>query len=347
MRDDIAAETFPSSSTFLASGLRHSIIVPLISKDRVIATLGLRSYEVGVYGPREQAILEGLANQIAPAVENAQLYQQTKKAEEQLKEIAANLERSNLELQEFVSIASHDLQEPLRKLQAFGNRLQSGYSETLTGRGGEDLRSMIAAAERMQLLIDALLSLSRVTTRAREFVPVDLTAVAGRVLRDLEPAIDEVGGRVELGELATIDADPSQMRQLLHNLIGNALKFRKKETPPVVKVRGQVLDGAVDTGRNFSGEKLIELTVEDSGIGFEEKHLDRIFKVFQRLHGQGEYPGTGVGLAVCRKIVEGHSGTITATSKPGIGARFIVTLPVEQPEGGRTRWTETPEPSPS
>ena len=181
-----------------------------------------------------------------------------------------------------------------------------------------------------------MLTFSRVTTKAEEFVPVDLATVAKGVLDDLEVTIEQAGGRVEMDELPTIDADATQMRQLLQNLISNSLKFRKEAEPPIVSVRSHFMGGSNNGYKNAGSEKLIELTVEDNGIGFDEKHVDRIFNVFQRLHGRGEYDGTGIGLAVCRKIVELHGGTITATSEPGRGATFVVTLPVGQPKGGST-----------
>lgn len=260
----------------------------------------------------------------------------------ELRILAANLERSNRELEQFASVASHDLQEPLRKVRAFGERLNAEFSQALTDRGQDYLNRMLNASERMQTLINDLLTLSLVTTKGDIFVPVDLAAVVGGVLDDLEPTIEEVSGRIELNDLPIIDGDPTQMRQLIQNLVSNSLKFRKAEGEPIIKIRGQLLDGpSINGDRDSSRETLLQLTVEDNGIGFDEKHLDRIFNVFQRLHGRGQYPGTGIGLAVCRKIVERHSGTITATSKPRQGATFIVTLPVKQLEGVREEWTET------
>jgi light-regulated signal transduction histidine kinase (bacteriophytochrome) len=229
------------------------------------------------------------------------------------------LARSNAELEQFAYVASHDLQEPLRKIQAFGDRLKSKYGEALGERGGEYLQRMQNAAKRMQTLINDLLVFSRVTTKGQPFIPVDLAQVAREVVSDLDVCIERVGGHVELGDLPNTHADPLQMRQLLQNLISNGLKFHKEGTP-TVKVYGQLLDG------------MCRLTVEDNGIGFDEKYLDRIFTIFQRLHGRSEYEGTGVGLAICRKIVERHGGTIAAKSAPGQGATFIVTLPVKQPK---------------
>ncbi|MFQ5857551.1 MAG: ATP-binding protein [Anaerolineae bacterium] len=254
-----------------------------------------------------------------------------KRAEEELKTFAAKLERSNRELQDFASVASHDLQEPLRKIQAFGDRLKAKCGEALSDEGRDYLERMQNAAGRMQTLINDLLTFSRVTTQAQPFVPVDLAGMAREVVSDLEMRIEQVGGRVDVGELPTIDADPTQMRQLLQNLIGNALKFHRQEEMPVVKIRGKLLNG--QERRPAGGcpvDELCQIIVEDNGIGFDEKYLDRIFTPFQRLHGRSAYEGAGIGLAICRKIAERHGGSITAKSTPGQGATFIVTLPVKQ-----------------
>jgi signal transduction histidine kinase len=176
----------------------------------------------------------------------------------------------------------------------------------------------------MHTLINDLLTFSRVTSKAQPFVPVDLGQIAHEVLSDLEVRVQQTGGRVEVGSLPTLDADPLQMRQLLQNLIGNGLKFHRAGVPPVVEVR------ASSTGGDRPG---VRLEVEDNGIGFDTKYLDRIFTPFQRLHGRTEYEGTGMGLAVCRRIVERHGGTITAESAPGEGAKFTVELPCYQREG--------------
>lgn len=241
---------------------------------------------------------------------------------------AANesLQRSNRELEQFASVASHDLQEPLRKIQAFGDRLQTRYGQELGEQGGDYLKRMLASAMRMRSLIDALLSFSRVTSKAQPFIPVDLAATAEEVVSDLEERIHRGGGRVELGPLPSLEADPLQMRQLLQNLIGNGLKFSRPGAPPLVKVESRLLNHAGENG----DVPRCEISVRDNGIGFEEVYLDRIFDLFQRLHGRHEYEGTGMGLAICRKIVERHGGTITAESSPGEGATFLVTLPLWQ-----------------
>lgn len=252
-------------------------------------------------------------------------------ADKSLRAYTIQLEQSNSELQNFAFIASHDLQEPLRKVQAFGDRLQRKYSAVLDERGHDYIGRMQDAAARMQTLIQDLLMFSRVTTKAQPFVQVDLTELAHRVVAELEPLIQQVGGRVAVGELPTIEADPLQMSQLLHNLIHNGLKFHEAGQPPVVEIKGKTLKK--ETGylvRSSSTDVLGQIIVKDNGIGFEEKYLDRIFQVFQRLHGREKYGGTGIGLAICRKIAERHGGSIGARSAPGKGATFLVTLPVRQ-----------------
>jgi len=254
-----------------------------------------------------------------------------KKAELAQARYAAELERSNQELQQFAYVASHDLQEPLRKIRTFGDRLESKSADQLDEEGQQCVERMRSAAERMQLLIEGLLSLSRVSTREQQFERVDLAEVAREVVNDLEMQIERVAGRVEVGKLPTIQADPVQMRQLLQNLIGNALKFRREEEPPLVKVSGRFVGGRDEKGeRRSARDERCRILIEDNGIGFDEKHRERIFGVFQRLHPRDVYEGTGIGLAVCRRIVERHGGTIAAHSKPGHGTIFEVVLPVMQ-----------------
>lgn len=246
-----------------------------------------------------------------------------KRDEQERQEFVERLQQSNRELEDFAHVASHDLQEPLRKIQAFGDRLVSRFGESIPPEGRDYLQRMQNAAERMQGLINDLLSFSRITTKARPFTPVELSAVASEVVHDLEIAIQESGGAVEVGTLPRVEADPLQMRQLLQNLIGNALKFRKTDVPPRVEIRGRQRDG------------MATVEVRDNGIGFDQKYAERIFTIFERLHGRGVYKGTGIGLAICRKIVERHHGTITADSIPGEGTMFTIELPVRQRHEGK------------
>ena len=256
-----------------------------------------------------------------------QLRQSNQKLQESyrsMETLNAKLEVSNRELQDFAFVASHDLQESLRKVTAFGDMLKSEFGPALGETGADYLHRMQSAARRMQTLISDLLQLSRVTSKAQPFTTVDLSQVAGDVLGDLEVRLRQSGGAVEVGALPTIEADPLQMRQLLQNLIGNAIKYARPEEPPRVRVYTEAEPPGGKNGRS------VRLCVADNGIGFEEKYVDRIFTVFQRLHDRGAYEGTGIGLAICRKIAERHGGSITARSRPGEGSTFIVTLPLKQ-----------------
>jgi PAS domain S-box-containing protein len=256
-----------------------------------------------------------------------------KRVDETLKLYSDKLERSNRELQDFAQVASHDLQEPLRKILSFGDRLKTKVSEWLDEDSKDYLQRMCNAAARMQTLINDLMAFSRVEIKGQGFVQTDLALIAREVSADLETRIEQAGGRVEIGELPIIEADPMQMRQLLQNLIGNSLKYFRPGVPPVVRIHSRKLNERQHDSITKSGGLALQhcqIVIEDNGIGFDEKYLDRIFTVFQRLHKKGEYEGTGIGLAICRKIVDRHSGTITARSTPGQGATFVVTLPVIQ-----------------
>ncbi len=240
------------------------------------------------------------------------------------------LRRSNEELQQFASVASHDLKEPLRKILTFGNLLSSTYGNALDERGRDYIRRMDDAARRMESLMDALLQYSRVTSRAVPFQTVALEEILHGVLSDLEFRIEQSGARVEAERLPVVEADPHQMRQLFQNLVQNALKFRS-ESHPVVRIRSDAPSKAEPQAHATPrADGVHRIYVEDNGIGFDEKYAERIFGLFERLHGRSAYEGTGMGLAICKKIVERHNGSITARSTPGKGTTFIVTLPERQ-----------------
>ncbi|WP_266367381.1 PAS domain-containing protein [Tellurirhabdus rosea] len=254
---------------------------------------------------------------------------ETRQFRQQLEVANAELRRSNDNLQQFAYVASHDLQEPLRKIQAFGEILVKEYGMALDESGADLVRRMQSAADRMSVLIRDLLSYSRITTHREPFQEVDLNGLLTEVLNDLDLLIRDKSARIERGPLPVTHGDRSQLGQLFQNLISNALKFGKpgeisrisissrrvlrRDLPPVL----------LATERTHYHE----ISIEDNGVGFDEKYTERIFQVFQRLHGKSQFPGTGIGLAICRKVVENHHGTITAASKPGEGATFRVYLP--------------------
>jgi PAS domain S-box-containing protein len=256
-----------------------------------------------------------------------------KRTEDQLRASTAMLVQSNRELEDFATVASHDLQEPLRKIQSFVGCLKDEQSDALNAEGRNFLDRIQNAATRMTTLVEDLLEFSRISSKGKLFIPVDLNEVIAGVVSDLDARLAETGGRVEILQLPTVCSDPLQMRQLLQNLIGNALKFHRSDAVPVVRISAELIDGPDANGRADQGGTC-RISVADNGIGFDEKYLDRVFTIFQRLHGRGDYEGTGIGLAVCRKIVERHGGSITARSKPGQGATFIVTMPLGTSEKG-------------
>ncbi|HTA89682.1 MAG TPA: PAS domain S-box protein [Polyangiaceae bacterium] len=262
-----------------------------------------------------------------------------KRTEDQLRSSAVLLGQSNRELEEFATVASHDLQEPLRKIRSFVGCLRDEQAATLNSDGRDYLDRIQGAATRMTSLVADLLEFSRVSSKGKPFVPVDLNEVVQGVISDLEARFVQTGGRAEVSHLPTVASDPIQMRQLLQNLLGNALKFHRRGESPVVRVSAEIITDADAAGASPSDT--CRLSVTDNGIGFDEKYLDRVFTIFQRLHGRSDYEGTGIGLAICRKIVERHSGTITARSAPGQGATFIVTLPLLQ---GTQRSSRPPPP---
>ncbi len=243
------------------------------------------------------------------------------------------LERSNGNLQQFAYVASHDLQEPLRKIRAFGDRLSSKYENQLDKKGTLYIERMQSAAARMQVLIEDLLAYSRVSSSKTKITKENLKTVIEGVREDLQEAIHRSEARITLNDLPKeLYCDTGQIRRLFQNLLSNAIKFRKEGQCPIIDVRGsstfkeELIELRLDPKRQYSC-----IVVKDNGIGFDEKYLDRIFNVFQRLHGKQEYEGTGIGLAICKKIAENHDGALTASSSLGKGAAFKVIIPTDGP----------------
>jgi PAS domain S-box-containing protein len=350
-------------------GFSSVIVVPMKLDNKVIGAISLVATESRMhYREADLEVAKGLANRAALAVYNANLYQaaqheikerkilqaqledtndllesrvmertkqlidtndglereivRREKVEHALQENSKNLARSNQELQDFAYVASHDLQEPLRKIQAFGDLLESEYGHQL-GDGVEYLSRMRSAASRMSVLIQDLLAFSRVSTKPQELQRINLNEIVSGVVNDLETSIAEKKGAVVVADLPAVWADTTHMRQLFQNLIGNALKFHREGVPPQVTITVQA---------HKKADKFYEIHVNDNGIGFDEKYLDRIFSVFQRLHSRDSYEGTGIGLAVCRKIVERYGGSINAVSTLNSGSTFIIKLPITYKE---------------
>lgn len=257
-----------------------------------------------------------------------QNYEALKNTTGQLEHSNKQLEQSNYDLMQFASVASHDLKEPLRKIQAFGHLLKSKAGDRLDGET-QYLDKMIGASSRMQHLIDDVLTLSKLSNKDIPFVRTNLNDTLKHMLDDLEITINERNAKIVIAELPTIDAVPGQMNQLFQNLIGNALKFNEHKTP-TLNVKTHVITAKEAKELGIDAKAFTCISVQDNGIGFEEAYSEKIFGLFQRLHGSAEYKGTGIGLAICKKIVENHNGFIRARSAPGKGSTFFIYLPLVQ-----------------
>ncbi|VUD58879.1 Phytochrome-like protein cph1 [Thalassocella blandensis] len=253
---------------------------------------------------------------------NEDLENKVKERTESLEHYSEELARSNRELQNFAFVASHDLQEPLRKIRAFGARLQQTCSDELGEKGVDYINRMFSASERMSVLIDDLLAFSRVFTQQKPYEEIDLALLVDEVVDDLEIAINETEAQIDIDSLPSISGDAGQMRRLFQNLISNALKFRHPDRNPHIQILCATTTPEDDDAYHT-------IRIKDNGIGFEQKFSEKIFTLFQRLHGRDEYGGTGLGLAICRRIVERHGGSIRAESSLDHGAEFIIELPVE------------------
>lgn len=291
------------------NGLVFTVILRDITERRA-AELILR----GAHDELERRVRERTAELEERNAQLQQEIQERRRAEKLLAEQARELARSNADLEQFASVASHDLQEPLRMVASYTQLLGKRYRNRLDGDADEFMGFIVDGALRMQRLINDLLTFSRVGSRGKGFQPVDLAASVAQVRINLRAAIDESGARISTGTLPVVNADATQMEQLLQNLIGNAIKFRKGPAPSV----------HIDARREDAAWRI---TVQDDGIGIDARYAERIFVIFQRLHTAAEYPGTGIGLAICKKIVERHGGQIGVHSTPGEGASFSFTLP--------------------
>ncbi|SPD71975.1 putative Histidine kinase [uncultured Desulfobacterium sp.] len=329
--EDIFHNPNPLTELVRSYGIQAYACNPLMMQDRLLGTLSFGTRTRTYFSPDDLALMKTVTDQVAIAMERIKLLEELRTSRDELeirvKERTAELlktnealEKSNRDLEDFAHVSSHDLQEPLRKIQTFSNMLITGYQELLDDKACDFLKRMQRAAERMQDLITDLLKYSRVRTRPEPFTMVGLKDSAVESVTDLNIMCEETQAEILIDDLPLIEADPVQMRQLFQNLFGNALKYHGKHAP-VIRV--------YSVQSPFDG--FCEVHVKDNGIGFDEKYLDKIFDPFQRLHGQSSpYSGTGMGLAICRRIVERHGGSITARSLPGEGSTFIVRLPVRQ-----------------
>jgi light-regulated signal transduction histidine kinase (bacteriophytochrome) len=305
-----------------ASRQRESLEVEFIvrtkfGKEKVICVKG-----EGIFGPNgDLKRVIGIARHI-PVKKNSE------KARER---IIRDLNRSNKELEEFAYVASHDMHEPIRKILTFCERIKTRHHEGLGEEGSMYLDRISSSAVNMRALIDNLLEFSRVTRGSRSFIECDLSKVISSVLSDQELRIEETSTDVRVESLPELQCVVPEMRQLFNNLIGNALKFQRRDVPAIISISSSKLSHKEKSEHLLPFDQTFyQINIEDNGIGFEPRYGDKIFEIFQRLHGKAEYSGTGIGLAICKKIVENHEGIIFATGEPAKGSVFSIILPERQ-----------------
>ncbi len=304
----------PYEEEFLLSRI-HFILANQELRKTACAEMGIAIFFAGekyfITSDRLQILNLLLSTYETALLRNSELAQ----AREAIEEKAQELTRSNDELEQFAYVVSHDLQEPLRMVESYLRLIEKRYAGKLDEAGHEFIAFAVDGAKRMQTLIHDLITYSRVGTRGKAFSATDLESVLADALANLKIALEECGGKVTHDALPSLSADPTQLLQLFQNLIGNAIKFRRADTSPAIHVSAEK-----------QGAKWL-FGIRDNGIGIDPQFFDRIFVVFQRLHERHDYPGTGIGLAVCKKIVERHGGRIWVESKPGEGTTFFFTIP--------------------
>jgi signal transduction histidine kinase len=291
----------------------------LKAKVAVFVDLYTKNHQLMAHEQKLIAINKNLENEIN---ERKMSEEQVIQLNKQLLENIDHLEAANKDLDRFAFMSSHDLQEPLRKIRTFNDLLYSKYKDVLDDEAIKYISRIQKAAERMQTLIKDILEFSKISNDKNKFVNTDLKLVVEDVLSDMEPTLIEKNATINLKALPSLDVNPGLMRPLFSNLIGNALKYSKKNSSPVVNIYAEEPNGK-------PGKKYWRIYIEDNGIGFDQKYAEQIFDMFVRLHGNSEYEGTGIGLALCKQIVEKHQGFISALSKENDGSTFIISLPVQ------------------
>ncbi|GAB3926089.1 hypothetical protein GCM10028804_29160 [Larkinella terrae] len=354
VRTDIAHD---SGLTNSGKEVRHSLQLgataskPLVKDGRLVAALFIHFQKPHIFTENEIALLDEVAERTWAAIEQTRAKDALQRSEERYRNLSAQLDeqvrqrtheleisirdlkRSNDNLQQFAYVASHDLQEPLRKIQSFSSILEQQFSPVLGEAGSDLLQRMASAGYRMSGLIRDLLTYSRISTRQEVFSPVSLDTIVTKVLNTLDWVIGERNAQVEVPSLPQVNGDETQLGQLFQNLISNAIKFTPKEKIPQIKINCTerlISELPSNLHPTSNANRFYQISIQDQGVGFDAKYLDRIFQVFQRLHGRSNYPGTGIGLAICQRVVENHGGAITAKSQPGQGAMFYVYLPINE-----------------
>jgi signal transduction histidine kinase len=297
----------------------------LRAKVSVFVDLYKKNYQLLLQEQKLKSINVSLQNEIK---EREASEDKVRQLNLQLMKNISRLETANRELDRFAFMASHDLQEPLRKIRTFSDRLMSKNKNL----GEEDLLyidRIQRAAGRMQALIEDILTFSKISGEQESFVNSDLNVILGEVLSDLETSVDEKNAKILIDRLPSLNVNPGLIRPLFHNLISNALKYCKKDVSPIIRIHSEINTIRNGIAARESESRYCKIFVEDNGIGFDQKYSEHIFGMFKRLHSNSEVEGTGIGLALCKKIVEKHNGAISARSKVNEGSTFIITLPMQ------------------
>jgi light-regulated signal transduction histidine kinase (bacteriophytochrome) len=300
----------------------------LRAKVSVFVDLYRKNYRLVTQEKKLVAINKNLENEIN---ERKASEEHAKELNRQLLENISLLEAANKDLDRFAFMASHDLQEPLRKIRTFSDRLYLKYKDVLDQEGRTNITRIQKASERMQLLINDILTFSKLSAEDGVFIQSDLNKIVGEVLNDMEEEVKEKKAQISVNPLPSMYVNPGLIRPLFHNLISNALKYCKKQVDPVINIHSEIsppLNGNGNSNKE-SNSKYCRIFIEDNGIGFDQKYSEQIFGMFKRLHLNTEFEGTGIGLALCKKIVEKHNGFISARSKLNEGSTFIISLPFE------------------